>query len=730
MPDRTYTLVYDAESARAAAAAVDQLIARVTQLDKLCDQVQPKFKALFSGSSRGINTTGKAVTGLTGNLTSLQNQAGKTGLAVATMGANVQAAGVTARGAATQVGSLGTTAEKSAGGMRRLATAGAGLSAVVGLAGSLSDALKEAREYGFESAEAVLKLRDAVRELKMTLGKDTTTKEAAEQVKTLMLASGADQKAAVAFDTMWESTVFASKKSGNWGLNDKQTLEAKKQALAYAVSSGMSEKTIGEVVPLIGVGEKITSTDQLLGKLGTMGQLAVEGVGNLTPMMQVYQKLRGTMVRPGGGGAFRTSEELLGAISATSVDAGGVGRVTQSMQQVWRDLSFADNDEKVKTFEKYGLKPGDDFQTRVRKIAPLLDEARANNVGELEALKKAGFSRIGSNPKTVMAVFDRKILDANMEIARKAPDGAGVRAQNLAFRRENPNRFAENARAVARMNTGEEFADLAVLRKFAEAQAENAKVIKSGYGNFAENVIDMKVPGIVPFVGGKSLSQDLLGQESAREKVLDVITSQHVLKAVPGAAERFPDLSGQLDVPGVNRLNPTFQPARGARLAAILRQLSPEERARGAAAGTPVEVGGEVWHFAAHVTPLAEVWGRLYDANLLAGRYDPDDVLLAALKLLTPNYDLTLDEAVAVVRAADPAALVRAVEEALFGPEERHRTYPGWVASSLWSNGVDPASVPPEHLRDVLDQLVLTGRAVPASKFVSAAEAAAVLGGP
>lgn len=46
------------------------------------------------------------------------------------------------------------------------------------------------------------------------------------------------------------------------------------------------------------------------------------------------------------------------------------------------------------------------------------------------------------------------------------------------------------------------------------------------------------------------------------------------------------------------------------------------------------------------------------------------------------------------------------------------------MLTSLAANGLSPATVPHHLLRGVLDQLVMTGRAVPAAKFVSSTEAA------
>jgi hypothetical protein len=156
--------------------------------------------------------------------------------------------------------------------------------------------------------------------------------------------------------------------------------------------------------------------------------------------------------------------------------------------------------------------------------------------------------------------------------------------------------------------------------------------------------------------------------------------------------------------------------------------LEPHDRTRPRARGTPVAIIDRTWLLADYVPKPDDVWDRLFDQNALSNRYDHVTLRQAGLRLLDANYDLTPDEAVGLIRAADLDDLVTAVEAALFGPAETDNTYSDWVKVSLWSNNINPAAVPPEDRRDVLDYLVRVGRAVPASDYVSSAEAAKVRG--
>ncbi len=154
--------------------------------------------------------------------------------------------------------------------------------------------------------------------------------------------------------------------------------------------------------------------------------------------------------------------------------------------------------------------------------------------------------------------------------------------------------------------------------------------------------------------------------------------------------------------------------------------FAPEARVKPGANGTPVEINGRTWLLADHVPVLDAVWDALYDQNQLARYYEPDDLRKAGLRLLWANYDLTTEEAVGLIRLADLTVLAQAVESALFGAGDDRRTYSEWVAIALWSNGIDPERLPATFRRAVLESLEASGRTIPASAFISSAQAAAV----
>lgn len=155
--------------------------------------------------------------------------------------------------------------------------------------------------------------------------------------------------------------------------------------------------------------------------------------------------------------------------------------------------------------------------------------------------------------------------------------------------------------------------------------------------------------------------------------------------------------------------------------------LTPEARAIDEPKGSPVTLtDGREWllHPAA---PLARggVWDRLYDSNVLKGKYQTADVLTAAYRLLRANYALSPEEAFDLFLGVDVADLVPPVEAALFGPRKRHGKNSDWVLTMLISNGIKPEDVPPERLLDVMENLVASGLAKPEAEWISSQRAMA-----
>ena len=132
---------------------------------------------------------------------------------------------------------------------------------------------------------------------------------------------------------------------------------------------------------------------------------------------------------------------------------------------------------------------------------------------------------------------------------------------------------------------------------------------------------------------------------------------------------------------------------------------------------------GNFWTLADFVPTFGDVWDRIYDDNLLATHYDRGDMLLAGVRLLLANYDLPADFAAWLIQEAEIEQLRDAVEAAIFGQKDQIRTWSKWAQAALWANGIDPATLPAQQLRPVLDQLVMAGRAAPSVNWTTAGQA-------
>lgn len=153
------------------------------------------------------------------------------------------------------------------------------------------------------------------------------------------------------------------------------------------------------------------------------------------------------------------------------------------------------------------------------------------------------------------------------------------------------------------------------------------------------------------------------------------------------------------------------------------RPLTPQTRAFGEIEGVPMSIAGVEWllAFGGARDEMSAIRERLDESAWLNDQYPREDLAVAAEILLRANYYLDVIEAIELVGQTEVKELSEAVEHALFAFVPRDRTYDDWVVSSLLCNGLDPASITTRDLPHVLHQLVMTGRAIPAGDFITAA---------
>jgi hypothetical protein len=153
--------------------------------------------------------------------------------------------------------------------------------------------------------------------------------------------------------------------------------------------------------------------------------------------------------------------------------------------------------------------------------------------------------------------------------------------------------------------------------------------------------------------------------------------------------------------------------------------------------GTPVRLAdGKVWLLASPTycpsnqsltkpgidLPL----DRLFDSIASEGKCCLEDIWEIARILLNTNYgipDAHVCDLLGVSNSAEGSALASAVLEAIFGPEERSRTYTDWVRASLIANGLSASEISTRDLPNVLAILVATNRTVHVGRFTDACRA-------
>lgn len=154
---------------------------------------------------------------------------------------------------------------------------------------------------------------------------------------------------------------------------------------------------------------------------------------------------------------------------------------------------------------------------------------------------------------------------------------------------------------------------------------------------------------------------------------------------------------------------------------------TPEARRRVAnPQGVPLAMAdGRTWvlaHGALAPTLLPEI-DKIFDQQIITGTIPLGPALQVVGRLLVANYELTNEEIVRLLDGVADEAVVQAACEALFGPPVPRRTWSTWALSSLYANNIEPSTVPPWLLRDVLHQLVQTGRAMGQSAYIDSCAA-------
>ena len=195
MPDRNYTIKYDASSAGKAASDIDKLLNKVIELDAAVQKLGPKLRLLGKQVSKNAAEGATGVNKLTAACANLSPVAN-------TAAANLKSIGTAARSTNKSLNMTVTTGNAVTASIMGISAAGIGMRVVREVAKGLADAFDEARKFAEETAEKTIKLKDAVRELKAVSGDQASLEGVTDEVKKVMLSAGMTQQEAIAYSVM------------------------------------------------------------------------------------------------------------------------------------------------------------------------------------------------------------------------------------------------------------------------------------------------------------------------------------------------------------------------------------------------------------------------------------------------------------------------------------------------------------------------------------------------
>jgi hypothetical protein len=562
MPDRTYTVSYDCSSAVKAAQDVDTFRAAIEALETVADRVKPKLQGFANGVSTGFTNTAKASDKLKTSLDQVSAAGDKAsisfrGLQSQTVGTATQIR-VCGQNADHATGAFGRWASKGLhlnATLMRVAWAAAGIGGFVAIIHGITKAFQDSIKALDEYAVKVLKLREQSRETRAATG-DKTDQDTVNKIMDLRMTTGMSQEGAQAFTLMWPAALAQAKKSGNWKLNEAETEKVRIESAKSAEAKGISPETMGRLVPLIGASMPVNTAADVLGQVAGVEHFSAEAVGKFTPLMKALLKEQGGMVKAEGGGAFKSFAEAMAAMSATTGAGIQEARLPAAMGAVWRELSAPKTNEERENLAKIGIVPGKtDYVTDIEKIGDYLKGTRAAGKDDKGALRELGLKADAANRSMVASVKVRQVLRTNQTEAKGWSDANRLMQENVEFRAQNADAFAEASEAAAENVQGQRMAGLLPLRKFAKA------------GLVRRGIEDLTMTKIVD---NFDYSRAMMGREKSEDARYDTVVRAHIKQQVPDAKKRFPTLD----------MGWNTDAAEGKDLADIERQLTPEDQDR------------------------------------------------------------------------------------------------------------------------------------------------------
>ena len=571
MPDRTYTVIYDTSTAIKAAQDTSAFADAVDRLGRSLGLVLPLVKQLGVGVPRNLANCTKGADALATSLKRTGDEAAKTSLTIKTLGMQAGVTGSSLRTAGQHGGLMGKIfGEAGDRGLHlnatlaRVAYAAAGIKSAVALYEKFTSTMHDVEEYANECAKDLIKIYDKVREIEAITGK--TAAQVVTSQDELRARTGLSETEVQAFDTKWESAITMAKEGKHWKLNEAETKDVKEAAAGFAKAQGIDPTLMADIIPRMGVVEDVSSVKQAKGVMAAIQQMGVESADKFNPVLKAATKEIGTMIRPEGGGAFKSMSELMAATSAMT-SLGAPAKIPTQMEQVWRQWASPINDKVSDFYKQVGIKPGEtDFLTNTEKMADYFAAQKAKGISPEMAMKSAGFTRSpAANLSMIKVTREADILRKRLAKVHEAEDPDFVDTAREKYEAEQPMAFAAAAVDKVKHEKGESEKLLVGYRQYIEAGLE-----RRGYRGAAKEGGD-PVLSYREWLGMPI--NRLFGHEGGREQTSDETLTDIIRARMPKFVEQhqrsFRDAEGPT---GMDRR------IEGKELGELINTMTPEER--------------------------------------------------------------------------------------------------------------------------------------------------------
>jgi hypothetical protein len=521
MADRIYTLIYQCNNADALAKTA-QLTAALNQLDAQAIRTQSHVKGYATGSSASANAAAKGAERLAAALGQVQ-------IGAAGAGATMQGLAAASAGAVPHVSSLSQNLVGLGGGLVALQAGRVVLDAI-------ATALKDARDYSKQAAEANLAYKDSLRETANLSDKAKPDQALAAQEIDLMMQTGMKSDEARKFSNEFKGSIYAArtKKHLQPAIGTPEQLEADMQMLAARTSTAkqVEGKAMANLVSSIAISGPVRSKEQVGAEIGLSVEAMNEGIGSLSDMTRQVLNARGSLI---SGGFAQSIPDVAALVSGMTINE-PVGRTANRIESMVSGISQATAGKSAAKMAEIGITSDTrDFVEVLQKLKPIVEKAEAPGGGGARAvLADLGITQGRARESIIKSVQElpiyEKLIAKNREVLGDTSKGikadpAKVSAANQRlvgsldeFRKaDSTGRFADAEMFAANFLRGSRTERLTVQRKSAAAEL------------IAEEKIKTAPAALEGWIKGGFGIEEKLGGKPAEEKMVDKLVAKRLL---------------------------------------------------------------------------------------------------------------------------------------------------------------------------------------------------------